>query len=267
MAIFRKIQTSFWSDSFISDLDKDKKLFYLYLLTNERTTQCGIYEITKKQIAFDLSYSIDTVSKLLNYFIGVGKIKYNEDTKEVAVKNWLKYNKSTSPKVQSCINKELKMVKDTLLIQYINSMDTDTQEEEEEEQEQEQEQEQKKKEETCFSFDDFWNMYDKKLESKKCKLKYEKLNENQRAKIKETLPYYLSTIKDKQFQKHPSTYLNNECWNDEIDFSKVNPEKPKMCIMTSKMSGYGKEMEKPYAFYEKELKDFGSDNVKLIRIL
>jgi hypothetical protein len=69
---------------------------------------------------------------------------------------------------------------------------------------------------TCFSFDDFWNMYDKKIDSKKCKAKYEKLTEAQRAKIRETLPAYLSTINDKQFQKHPSTYLNNECWNDEI---------------------------------------------------
>ena len=28
MAIFRKIHTSIWSDSFFSELDKDKKLFY-----------------------------------------------------------------------------------------------------------------------------------------------------------------------------------------------------------------------------------------------
>jgi hypothetical protein len=139
MAIFRKIHTSFWSDSFTSELDKDKKLFYLYLLTNERTTQCGIYEITKKQISFDLSYSIDTVSKLLDYFVKNGKILYNEKTNEVAIRNWKKYNFSTSPKVQSCINKELTKVKDTLLIQYINSIDTYPQEEEEEEQEQEEE--------------------------------------------------------------------------------------------------------------------------------
>lgn len=139
MAIFRKIHVSFWSDSFISDLDKDKKLFYLYLLTNEKTTQCGIYEITKKQISFDIGYSIDTVSKLLQYFIKINKIRYNEATKEIAIKNWLKYNNSTSPKVQSCINKELRLVKDTLLIQYINSIDTQTQEEQEEEKEEEQE--------------------------------------------------------------------------------------------------------------------------------
>ena len=58
MAIFRKIHTSFWSDSFTSELERDKKLFYLYILTNERTTQCGIYEITKKQISYDLGYNM-----------------------------------------------------------------------------------------------------------------------------------------------------------------------------------------------------------------
>jgi hypothetical protein len=151
MAIFRKIHTSFWSDSFISDLDKDKKLFYLYLLTNERTRQCGVYEITKKQISFDLGYSIDTVSKLLEYFIKIGKIRYNDTTKELAIGNWLKFNSSTSPKVKTCIDKEFQSVKDTLLIQYVRSMDTHSQEEEEQEQEEEREQEEKK--ETAFLSD------------------------------------------------------------------------------------------------------------------
>lgn len=137
MAIFRKIHTSFWSDSFVSDLDRDKKLFYLYLLTNERTRQCGVYEITKKQISFDLGYSIDTVSKLLEYFIKIGKIRYNDTTKELAIGNWLKFNSSTSPKVKTCIDKEFQSVKDTVLIQYVKSMDTQSQEEEEQEEEEE----------------------------------------------------------------------------------------------------------------------------------
>jgi hypothetical protein len=210
MAIFRKIHTTFWSDSFISDLDRDKKLFYLYLLTNERTSQCGIYEITKKQISFDLGYTIDTISKLFEYFIKIGKIRYNEATKELAIKNWLKYNGSNSPKVQSCINKELEKVKDTLLIEYINSIDTQSQ------QEQEQEQEQEQDSKTCFSFDEFWNLYNKKLDTKTCKNKYSKLSEAERQKIKDSLPIYLSTLKDKQYQKYPQTYLNNQCWNDEL---------------------------------------------------
>ena len=141
MAIFRKIHTSFWSDTFIQDLDNDHKLFYLYLLTNERTKQCGIYEISKKQISFDLGYSIDRVSKLLKYFIDTNRIMYSEPTKELALRNWTKFNGSTSPKVVSCIKSELLNVKDRVLIEYVNGMYTASQQEQEQEEEQEQEQE------------------------------------------------------------------------------------------------------------------------------
>jgi len=110
-------------------------LFYLYLLTNEKTKQCGIYEISKKQISFELGYSIDRVSKLLKYFIDSGRIMYNDTTKEVALKNWNKFNGSTSPKVLSCIKSELNNIKDTVLIQYVNGIYTASQEEQEEEQE------------------------------------------------------------------------------------------------------------------------------------
>lgn len=139
MAIFRKIHTSFWSDTFVQDLDNDHKLFYLYLLTNERTKQCGIYEISKKQISFDLGYSIDRVSKLLKYFIDTNRIMYSEPTKELALRNWTKFNGSTSPKVISCIKSELLNVKDRVLIEYVNGIYTASQQEEEEEEEQEQE--------------------------------------------------------------------------------------------------------------------------------
>jgi hypothetical protein len=90
-----------------------------------------------------------------------------------------------------------------------------------------------KEEKTCFSFREFWDMYNKKLEAKKCEQKYEKLTEQQRAKIKETLPVYLSTIRDKQYQKHPSTYLNNECWNDEVYVNPAYaPVKPSVPLQT-----------------------------------
>ena len=129
MAIFRKVHTSFWSDPFVADLTDDKRLFYLYILTNERTKQCGIYEISKKQICFDLGYSMDTVSILLKYFISVDKIRYSDGTKEVAVKNWNKYNRSSSPKVVKCLESELLNVKDRVLIEYVYPMHTLSQEE------------------------------------------------------------------------------------------------------------------------------------------
>jgi len=213
MAIFRKIHTSFWSDTFIQDLDNEHRLFYLYLLTNERTKQCGIYEISKKQMSFDLGYSIDRVSKLIKYFIKIGKILYSEDTKEIALKNWNKYNGSSSPKVVSCIQSELKQVKDRVLIEYVNGMYIASQEEQEQEQEEEQEKE-------VFDIDFFnevWNLYNKKLNKDESLSAFKKIKSSEYEVIKNHIPNFVKTFKDKQYQPYFSTYLNKKRWQDEVD--------------------------------------------------
>ena len=67
-----------------------------------------------------------------------------------------------------------------------------------------------------FGFEDFWNLYNKKIDKLKCETKRKYLSNKDKEKIRETLPDYLSTITDKQFQKHPATYLNNRSWENEI---------------------------------------------------
>lgn len=124
MATFRKIHTIFWSDPFVQSLSPERKYFYLYLLTNEKTRQCGIYEISKGQISYDTGYNIDTVSILLKYFIEAKKIAYSLNTSEIAIKNWNKYNDNSSPKVQTLVKQELARVKNSLLIEYLYSTNT-----------------------------------------------------------------------------------------------------------------------------------------------
>jgi len=127
MATFRKVHVSFWSDPFTQELTPEQKYFFLYLITNEKTSQCGIYEITKRHICYDTGYNIDTVTKLLQFFIDADKIRYNYNTSEVAIKNWLKYNDNSSPKVQILTKQELTKIKDFAMIQYLYSTDTSPQ--------------------------------------------------------------------------------------------------------------------------------------------
>ena len=213
MAIFRKVHVTFWRDEFVEGLTPEQKFFYLYLLTNDRTTQCGIYEITIKQMCYDTGYNDDTIKKLIEYFIGTGKVKYSNDTKEIALKNWVKYNDSNSPKVKACIDNELKKVKNRVLIQYIYSIDTHTQEEEEQEEDKEQEQQQ----EVNIDFEWFWNEYDKKIGVKeKLKNKWLKLSDLERENAMNYIDLYKKSVPNKQFRKNPETFLNNKSWNDEI---------------------------------------------------
>lgn len=212
MAIFRKVHVSFWRDEFIEGLTPEQKYFYLYLLTNDRTTQCGIYEITIRQMCYDTGYNDETIKKLLEYFITKGRLMYSESTKEIALKNWAKYNDSNSPKVRACIDKELIKVKNRVLIEYLYSIDTHTQEEQEEEEEKEEEQEQ-----VNIDFEFFWIEYDKKVgDKKKLIKKWNNLTDAEREKIMEYLPSYKNSVPDKQFRKNPETFFNNKSWNDEI---------------------------------------------------
>ena len=61
-SVKRIVSTSFWEDEKIVNMfTPEDKYFYLYLLTNPRTSQLGVYKFVPKLAAFDLGYSVDTV--------------------------------------------------------------------------------------------------------------------------------------------------------------------------------------------------------------
>ena len=115
----RIIDTNFWDDALVVEkYTPEDKYFMLYLMTNPKTTSIGIYPFVKKQVAFDLGYSVDTVSFLLERFEkSYEKVVYDDEHKEIAVKNSLKFTVSKGGKpVEDMIDRELKSVKSGRLI-------------------------------------------------------------------------------------------------------------------------------------------------------
>ncbi|WP_163136895.1 conserved phage C-terminal domain-containing protein [Bacillus subtilis] len=122
MAKFRQVHVQFWQDpKVLEELTPEDKYFYLYLLTNPSTTQIGIYSITKKQMAFDIGYSIESVNSLMDRFQNNHRlIEYNSETREIAIIKWGKYNLNKAGKpMLDCIEKELQEVKDKTLIELV----------------------------------------------------------------------------------------------------------------------------------------------------
>ncbi|WP_409068428.1 DnaD domain protein [Clostridium sp. FAM 1755] len=111
MAKYRQLYTEFWNDSFVLELDPEEKYFYTYLLTNPNTSQCGIYELPKKIIEMQTGYKGETVDRLLKKFQEYKKIIYSEETKEIIILNWAKYNEPNNINAIKCVNKELKKIK------------------------------------------------------------------------------------------------------------------------------------------------------------
>ena len=116
MAIYRQIQTNFWQDGFVGELTPEEKYFYFYLLTNPRTTQCGISEINIRIMEAETGYNRETIEKLIKRFEEYGKIIYCRETREIIILNWVKYNFINSKNTICCINKELKLVKNKSFI-------------------------------------------------------------------------------------------------------------------------------------------------------
>lgn len=119
MAKYRQIRTEFWSDTFILDLTPEEKYFYLYLMTNAKTSQCGIYELPIQIMSIEIGYDKETIKELIERFTGYKKIIYSHDTKEIMILNWMKYNAPRNINSVKCVNKELKEVKNNLMIKVI----------------------------------------------------------------------------------------------------------------------------------------------------
>lgn len=70
------------------------------------------------------------------------------------------------------------------------------------------------------TFEIFWDTYDKKVDRVACEKKWDKISVRDRDSIMQHLIKYIpATADDKQFRKHPATYLNNRSWENEIILS------------------------------------------------
>lgn len=123
MAIKRIVSTEFWTDPKVIEMfSPEDKLFFLYLMTNPHTTQLGVYQISKRVMSFELGYSLEAVTVLIDRFENkYGLIKYSAETSEVAIKNYLKHSivKGGKP-VEDLLAKEISEVKDHSLLEYVH---------------------------------------------------------------------------------------------------------------------------------------------------
>lgn len=157
MARYRQIETRFWSDSkVIDDMTPEDRYFYLYLLTNEKSNQVGCYEISKNQICRDTGYDKERIEKLIKRFEeDLDLIIYDENTKEIFIKNWYKYNWLKSNKTLTCVIQGVSEIKSEkimphispLLQNYLQNMPHTSNKEKEEEKEKEKEESLEKEEE------------------------------------------------------------------------------------------------------------------------
>lgn len=103
MSTQRMIKDSFWTDSYIANLDPSEKLLFIYLLTNPLCNIAGIYEIQAKRIAFDTGFDRDMVEKLLQRFQDDGKLLRIDEW--LVIVNHAKHQSYKNPNVSKGIKR------------------------------------------------------------------------------------------------------------------------------------------------------------------
>lgn len=66
------------------------------------------------------------------------------------------------------------------------------------------------------SFDEFWNLYDKRVGRAKCEKLWSKLTAKEKRDCITYVPLYVQAQPDKQYRKNPETFLRNKSFYDEI---------------------------------------------------
>lgn len=67
-----------------------------------------------------------------------------------------------------------------------------------------------------YPFDEFWEMYAKKIGRADCERKFSKISESDKSEIWQHVPAYVANTTMIQFRMHPESYLNGKHWKDEI---------------------------------------------------
>jgi hypothetical protein len=100
----RYINTVFWNDEYIFDLDPIEKLIFIYLITNPATNIIGAYQIPIKRISIDTGIEKDMCQKIINRFQSDEKLLYNDGW--IALKNFAKHQNYKSPFIQTSMENE-----------------------------------------------------------------------------------------------------------------------------------------------------------------
>ena len=226
----RYVNTRFWNDNYVSELDPSEKLLFMYFLTNEHTNISGVYELPLKIVAVETGLDKTMLEKMIPRL--KDKIGYIRGF--VVIKNFLKHQETRSPLTLKGIENCLADLDQEWLKELINKGDYII--------------EGIKFEGVCKgyarvsnysysysdsnldsdsntmsavadgSFEPFWSIYPKKELKKKTKEIWE------RKKLGSKLEEICSFIEkakntdrwQKGYIKQPPVFLNGECWNDDL---------------------------------------------------
>lgn len=110
-----------------------------------------------------------------------------------------------------------------------------------------------------YTFDNIWNLYDKKVGCKeKLRKKWNSMSKADRKAATEYVPLYVMATEDKKYRKNFQTFLNQRGWEDELIGAtpppaavNENPSEISQLIAKTKLEQQITEEDKNHAFRQR----------------
>ena len=167
--------------------------------------KAGQFTTGRKQLSKETGISESKIERLLTYFEKTEQQIEQRKTNTnrlISILNWDKYQINEQPNKQRVNNKR------TTSEQRVNTLKEYKEDEEKEEEEE--------IKQTILTFDEFWDLYDKKVGKTKAHPLFEKTTEAERKLIKEFIPKYKISKPEVKYRKDPERFLKYKVWEDEI---------------------------------------------------
>lgn len=117
--IKRMVPVGYWSEAKVLDnYSLEDRLFHIYLLTNQHSSQLGIYKLNKQYMALESGIDREFIDQLLDRFEHIYHVvAYNHDTQEISILRSLEHSIIRGGKpVCDLLKKEFSNVEDNSLI-------------------------------------------------------------------------------------------------------------------------------------------------------
>lgn len=102
----RVVGTRFWKDRWIRSCDPLERYLFMYLITNDQTSLCGIYQSTTDEMAHDTGLDYRQIPLMMEKFEAAGKAALFEE-EWVIVMNSIKHHNLNNMHIRRGIEKEL----------------------------------------------------------------------------------------------------------------------------------------------------------------
>jgi hypothetical protein len=211
--LFRCIEDSFfWNDSqavhlwiqlLLSANHRDKEM----LLSGEKVIiKSGHFVCSRNTLSLKTGINESKVHRILKVFESEQMIEQQMNSKYrmISISNWNKYQGSEQVSEQQMNSRR------TADEQQMNTNNNDKNDKNDKN---------KTKDTGDKSPDDFenaWTLYQKKGNRKTSLAKWIKLSNDQKALALQKIPAYVKSTPDSKFRKNFESWINQECWNDEI---------------------------------------------------